>query len=80
MDIQTRKIRFIQEVLWLKNEKVIEKLEKLLHQERKKIVEKGFSHMSMEELNSRINQAEDDSENSRLFNTGDILKEIDSWK
>ena len=80
MDIQTRKIRFIQEVLWLKNEKIIEKLEKLLHQERKKIVEKGFSPMTIEEFNSRINQAEDDSEKSRLFTTRDILKEIDSWK
>ena len=80
MDIQTRKIQFIQEILRLKNEKIIKKLEKILHQERVKIIEKEYSPMTMEEFNSRIEQAENDSKNERLFNAGEILKDIDSWK
>ncbi len=80
MDLQTRKIQFIQEVLRLKNEKIIEKLEKILHQEKKKGMEEEFSQMTMEEFNGLIDQAEDDSLNNRLFNAGEILKDIDTWK
>ena len=79
MDIQTRKIQFIQEVLRLKNEKIIEKLEKILHQEKKKGM-KEFSRMTIEEYNAMIDQAEDDSLKNRLFHAGEILRDIDTWK
>jgi hypothetical protein len=80
MDIQTRKIRFIQEILWLKNEKIIEKLEKVLHKEKGKIVDKEFSPMTMKEFNAMIDQSENDSKNNRLYNAGEILKDIDTWE
>jgi len=80
MDLQNRKIQFIQEVLRLKNEKIIEKLERLLHREKEKIVEQEFSKMTIDEFNSMIDQAENDSENGRIFNAGEIIKDIDSWK
>jgi hypothetical protein len=80
MDLQTRKIHFIQEVLRIKNEKIIDKLEKILHQERKKTIDKELSPMTIEEFNSLIDSAENDSENDRMYNTGEILKDIDTWK
>ncbi len=80
MDLQTRKIQFIQEILRLKNEKIIDKLEKILHQERKKMANKEHSPMTMEEFNALIDQAENDSENNRLYSAGEILKDIDTWK
>ncbi len=80
MDLQTRKIQFIQEVLRLKNERIIKKLEKILHQEKKIGAEKEYSQMTMEEYNALIDKAEDDSLNNRLFNAGEILKDIDTWK
>ncbi len=80
MDLQTRKIHFIQEVLRVKNEKIIEKLEKILHQERKKVIEKELSTMTVEEFNALIDSAEDDSENDRMHNAGEILNDIDTWK
>ncbi len=80
MDIKTRKLLFIQEILRLKNEKIIEKLEKILQQEKKKRIEENFTQMTIEELNSLIDQAEEDSLNNRLFNAGEILKDIDTWK
>ena len=79
MNIQTRKIQFIQEVLRLNNEKIIENLEKILHQEKKKGM-KEFSQMTIEEYNTLIDQAENDSLNNRIFNAGDILSDIDTWK
>jgi hypothetical protein len=36
MDIQTRKLNFIQEILAVSNEKIIDKLESLLKKEKKK--------------------------------------------
>ena len=38
MDIKTRKLNFIQEILALNNEKIIEKLEKQLKKEKRKEV------------------------------------------
>ena len=80
MDLQTRKIHLIQEVLRIKNEKIIEKLEKILHQERKKVIEKELSPMTVEEFNALIDSAEDDSENDRMYNAGEILNDIDTRK
>ncbi len=80
MDLQTRKIQFIQEILRIKNENIIEKLEKILHQERKKVIDKELSPMTIEEFNTLIDSAENDSENDRMYNAGEILKDIDTWK
>jgi len=80
MDLQTRKLQFIKEVLRVKNENIIEKLEKILHQEKKKVIEKEFSPMTNKEFYSLIDSAEDDSENDRMYNAGEILKDIDTWK
>ncbi|HED07026.1 MAG TPA: hypothetical protein ENI57_02800 [Ignavibacteria bacterium] len=80
MDIQARKILFIQEVLRLKNEKIIDKLEKTLHQERKRMAKKEISPMTIEQLNSIIDQAEEDSVKNRLYSAEEILKDIDTWE
>ena len=40
MDLQTKKLHFIQEILSLKNEKIIDKLESLLKKERLKEAQK----------------------------------------
>ncbi len=80
MDIQARKILFIQEVLRLKNEKIIDKLEKTLYQERKRMAKKEISPMTIEQLNSIIDQAEEDSVKNRLYSAEEILKDIDTWE
>ncbi|MCD6596459.1 MAG: hypothetical protein J7L04_02150 [Bacteroidales bacterium] len=80
MDLQTRKIHFVQEILRLKNVEIIEKLEKILHNEKKKIIDIKSNPMTLEVFNSLIDQAENDAENDRLYNAGEILKDIDTWK
>ena len=80
MDSETKKIRFLREVLRLNNDEIIDKLEKVLHQERKKSGENEPEKISIEEFNSLIDKAEDDSKNDRLYNAGNILKDIDEWK
>ena len=80
MNLQTKKIQLIREVLRVKSEEIIDKLEKILHQERKKTAEKEYTPMTLEEFNSIIDQAENDAENNRLYHAGEILKDIDTWK
>lgn len=80
MDLQTKKIKFIQEVLRINSKEILDKLERILYQERKKRLDKEYSSMSLEEFNSRIDAAEEDSISDKMYNAGDILKDIDSWK
>lgn len=80
MDLQTRKIQFIQRVLRIQNENILEKLEKLLHQEREKLIEKDLEPMSIEEFNSLVDAAEEDDKNGQLYNAVGILNDIDRWK
>jgi len=79
MDLQTRKLNFIQEFLRLKNEKLIAKLENILKSEKAKSYEKHISPMSEDELNRIIDEAEKDSREGKLTSAVELRKEIDSW-
>ena len=79
MDLQTRKLHFIQEFLRLNNEKLISKLENLLKSEKAKSYEQHLSPLSEEELNRIIDEAEKDSKEGRLTSAVELKKEIDSW-
>lgn len=76
MDIQAKKIHFVQEFLRIKNEKL---LEKFLHVERKRILEEKIKPMSMGKFNEMIDKSEEDSKNGRLTSAKDLKKDIDSW-
>lgn len=79
MDLQTKKLSFIQELLRVQNEEIINKLESLLNSERKKELMKEIKPMTMEELNRIVDQSEEDSKQGKLINAREIKKEIDSW-
>lgn len=80
MDLHTRKLQFIQEFLRLANDSIIEKFEKMLQQERKKIVERDISPMTLAQYEQRINNAIDDLKNNRVTTAKKLKKEIASWK
>ncbi len=79
MDLQTRKISFVQEFLSIQSEEVISRLEKYLKKEKISMEEKAFKPMTIEELNRRIDQSEQDSINGRLTESKDLLKKIKKW-
>lgn len=79
MDLQTRKISFVQEFLSIQSEEVISRLEKYLKKEKISMEEKAFKPMTIEELNRRIDQSEQDSINGRLTEMNDFLAEIEKW-
>ncbi len=79
MDLQSRKIEFIQEFLKLQSEEAISKLEKLLKKERNSAEENEMSPMSIEEFNKRIDQSLKDSKEGRVKSSKDLKSEIDKW-
>ncbi|MGQ1947822.1 hypothetical protein ACT3CD_12055 [Geofilum sp. OHC36d9] len=79
MDIQARKIHFVQEFLRLRNEGLIDKFEKLLRLEKMKIYELELSSMTIEQLNTIIDNAEEDSKNGRMTSASQLRNEINSW-
>lgn len=75
-----RKLRFVQEFLRIADDEIIDKLEKLLGSERKKKISKEPDPLTMDELNKRIDQSEDDFKKGRFSETKDLLKSIETWK
>lgn len=75
MDIQTRKIEFVQEFLKLQSEKKITQLENILRMKE----DTQFQPMSMEEFNKRIDKSLSDSENDRVTKADDLLEEVKKW-
>ena len=79
MDIQAKKLHFVQEFLRLKDENLIDKLNKLLKSEKKKKLDKKLKPLSKNEFDDMIDSAESDSENGRLSSARELNGEIDSW-
>ncbi|MFK5891118.1 MAG: hypothetical protein QM486_10365 [Flavobacteriaceae bacterium] len=69
MNIQARKIEFIQEFLKLQSEEVILRMEKFLKMEKELII----NPMSTKELNKRLELSESDFENNN-YKTNSELK------
>lgn len=73
MNLETRKIVFIQEFLKVQSEEVIARLEKLLKTERSPAEEKLLKPISAKELNDRIERSESDFENNRFKSSSELL-------
>lgn len=79
MDLQTRKLELIQEFLKVESEDVISRLEKIMKRENIKSEQEGFEPMTIEELNSRIDQSMEDSKKGRLIESSELKAKIDEW-
>ena len=80
MDIQARKIHFVQEFLRVADDELVTILERVLRIERKKKLEEELSPMSMKEFNEIIDKSEDDFKNERVTEARNLLNQIDTWK
>lgn len=79
MDIQTKKIQFIEDFLRINDEGVINKLVEFLKLESIQENQKETKPLTMKEFNDLIDQSESDSLNSREISARDLKNEIDSW-
>lgn len=80
MDLQARKLNFIQEFLRINDEGLIDRLEQFLLSEQKKKVELDLKPMSLDEFNKMVDQSEKDFASSKVNEARELLKKTDSWK
>ncbi|KAF2327580.1 hypothetical protein [Flavobacterium nitrogenifigens] len=74
MDLQTRKIEFVQEFLKIQSEELISQLENLLKSKRNVDDNDFLNPMSIEEFNNRIDLSENDFKNGRYKTTSQLLE------
>nr|WP_315145793.1 hypothetical protein [uncultured Flavobacterium sp.] len=77
MDLQTRKLNFIQDFLKLESEKTIAQFEKLLRNTAAN--EEELNPMTVDEFHRRINQSLEDVKNGKVTDANDLLTEIEKW-
>ncbi len=80
MDLQSRKITFVQEFLKIQSEEVILRLEKLLEKEKGKMTVVEFTPMTIDEFNERIDESLNDSHYGRLTENSVLITEIKEWR
>jgi len=80
MDIQTRKLDFIQDFLKYANTSILEKFEEMLRQEREKELEQEIKPMTLKQYEHRINKALTDVEHNRVKSARALKNEIATWK
>lgn len=71
MNLEARKIEFVQEFLKLQSEETISRLEEML--EKEKNASTDPVPMTQEELNKRIDQSESDFKNNRFKGSSALL-------
>ncbi len=79
MDLQTRKIAFIQEFLSIESEELLSRFEKLLKNRKTAKEDLDFRPMTMEEFENGIEQSIEDSKNERVIEANQLLEEIKKW-
>lgn len=79
MNLETRKINFIQEFLNLDNEDIILGFENLLRKTKTEQIKNSLKPMSLRQLNSEIDLAMEDSENGRMIKATDLKAKIRQW-
>lgn len=76
MDLQTRKLHFIESILSVGSEEIIEKLEALLEKEQRK--EKN-QRVSIDQYNQEVEEANSRIESGEFTSQDYVKKESESW-
>ena len=79
MNLEERKISFVQEFLKLQNEDIVIRLEKILRQRKSELVNDELKPMSMEQYDAEIDQALEDSRKGRMTKVTELKTRIQKW-
>jgi len=74
MNIQSRKLQLLQDVMLVDDEPTLNGLEELLRSRRVSAYEREMTPMSVEELRERVRQSEKDFESGRVVEAKDLLE------
>ena len=80
MDIQTRKLIFVQEFLRLRNIKLIEKLEKILLEDKAKDYEANLKPISLDNFNKMIDKSVEDAKLGNVVDARELKESVKKWK
>lgn len=80
MDLEARKITFVQEFLRLQNEEIITGLEMLLRKHKAELVEKDMKPMSIEQFNADIDRSLEDAKNGCIIEAKTLKDKIKKWR
>ena len=80
MDIQTRKLNFVQEFLRLRNIKLIEKLEKILLEDKAKDYEANLKPLRSDNFNRMVDKSLEDDKQGNYVNARDLKVSVRKWK
>lgn len=80
MDIQTRKINFVQEFLRIRNIKLIEKLERILLEEKAKDYEVKLKPYNIDTFNQMIDKSIDDAKQGNVVDVRELKESVKKWK
>lgn len=79
MNIETRKLIFIQELVKLQNEDVLIGLENFLNEYKSSSSQNDYSSMSLEKFNSDIDKSFEDVSSGKVINSKDLKSKIQQW-
>lgn len=79
MDLQTRKITFVQEFLRLQSEEIVSGLEDLLRKKKIELFEKRLTPMDIEQFNQEIDQSLIDSKEDRITPAKELKNKMQKW-
>lgn len=80
MNLQTRKLHLIEDLLLLQNDKVLREVEKLLNSFKGKHLVSDLTPMSLEEFYSRNNQSQKEIAEGKLISQKDVKKHFEKKK
>jgi hypothetical protein len=72
LDLQSKKLQFIEEYLRLTDEEIIEKLSQLLKTERQKLMQAKLRPMTADELTQKLERSEKDIQEERLHTQEEV--------
>ncbi|MEP6805005.1 MAG: hypothetical protein ABI892_10830 [Flavobacterium sp.] len=79
MDLEARKISFVQEFLRLESEEIVTHLETILHKQKVELLDQKMQSMSIDQFNKEIDQSLDDAKNGRIISAKDLQSKIQKW-
>ena len=80
MDLQTRKISFVQEFLRLQNEEIVSLSEQILRRRKAELLDGSLVPITEEQLNEEIDRALEDPKNDTVISAKDPKNEIKKWR
>ena len=79
MDLQTRKITFVQEFLRLQSEEIVSGLEDLLRKKKIELFEQKLTPMNIEQFNQEKDQSLMDSKEDRITPAKELKEKMRKW-